>query len=158
VNIKLLALDFDLTILDIHTGGNWNSSAHELIPHVRAEMKCVIHRSLERGIHIAVASFSIQEQLIRSVLGGAIAIAHEIIVRGGRNRSEPLGKRKQLEEVVHDINTIHRNANVTPLTTILIDDDLNNVKRALTDGYRSLWFDPDEVNGFFQSIISLSIT
>ena len=35
IGINLLAIDFDRTIIDIHTGGRWEGSAEELVPHIR---------------------------------------------------------------------------------------------------------------------------
>ena len=33
--ITLVALDFDQTIIDIHSGGTWHESVDKLVPHVR---------------------------------------------------------------------------------------------------------------------------
>jgi hypothetical protein len=160
VKIKLIALDFDLTIVDIHTGGVWNRTALELVSHVRPEMQCLIQLSLAKGIQIAVASFSVQEQIIRDVIRDAIPPARDIVIRGGKNLSEPRGKRDQLAQVLHDIHSgaSGGDKSILPATTILIDDDKNNVRRAKEDGYRSLWFDPHNTQGFFDSIMALQKT
>jgi len=71
-NIVLVAFDFDKSILDIHTGGKWEGSASDLVPHVRPDMKCLIRNCLERDIHVAVATFSTQKDLIRQVLQEAL--------------------------------------------------------------------------------------
>jgi hypothetical protein len=159
VNIKLIALDFDLTIVDIHTRGNWNRNALELVSHVRPEMQCLIQHSLGKGVQAAVASFSAQEQLIRDVIRDAIPPARDIVVRGGKNRSEPQGKRDQLTRVLDDIRYgASGDKSILPTTTLLIDDDKNNIQRAKEDGYNSLWFDPHNAQGFFDSIMALQTT
>lgn len=159
MNIKLIALDFDLTIVDIHTGGAWDRTASELVSHVRPEMQCLIQHSLAKGVQTAVASFSVQEQLIRDVLRDAIPPARDIVIRGGKNLSEPHGKRDQLTQVLHDIHSgTSGDKSIIPATTILIDDDKNNIQRAREDGYKSLWFDPHNVQGFFDSIMALEKT
>ena len=61
----MIAFDFDLTIVNVHTGGHWSGLPSELARHVRPEMKCVMEESMRQGIHVSVASFSVQEQLIK---------------------------------------------------------------------------------------------
>jgi hypothetical protein len=153
VNIRLVALDFDYTITDIHTGGQWRSSAHELALHVRPEMKCLITKSIRKGLFCAVTSFSKQEQLIKEVMGEAIPLAKNTTVVGGRNRSEEQGKRKQLKAAMDS----YRNdvSSLAPSTTILIDDDTYNIRRARDDGYYAIWFNPDNAGDLFEAILTL---
>jgi hypothetical protein len=159
VKIKLIALDFDLTIIDIHTEGAWTRTALELVSHVRPEMQCLIQHSLAKGVQIAVASFSVQEQLIRDVIRDAIPPARDIVIRGGKNLSGPQGKRDQLTQVLHDIHSgTSGDKSILPANTILIDDDKNNIRGAKKDGYKSLWFDPHNAQGFFDSIMALQKT
>ena len=70
--IQLVAFDFDKSILDIHTKGKWKGPASDLVPHVRPDMKCLIRNCRERGIHVAVATFSTQKDLIQEVLQEAL--------------------------------------------------------------------------------------
>lgn len=70
--IQLVAFDFDKSILDLHTAGHWDKPATELVPHVRPDMKCLIRNCLERNIHVAVATFSTQKELIAAVLQEAL--------------------------------------------------------------------------------------
>jgi hypothetical protein len=172
VNVRLIALDFDLTIVDVHTGGDWTLSEHELAQHVRPEMKCLMQESSQRGLRIAVASFSVQESLIQQVLQRtmptvmATTTTARVPIRGGRNRSEPWGKRDQLTLVLDDINKSMNETTATattmtttnhvidPTSTILIDDDKNNIRVAQKDGYLSLWLDPQRMDGFFPALVS----
>jgi hypothetical protein len=154
----LIALDFDLTIVDIHTGGQWSSTPHDLASHVRPHLKCLIETAIREGLHVAVASFSAQEDLIRHVISETIPTSQDMIVRGGRNRSEPEGKKKQLAEALYSIRQRSDATDLSPSNTILIDDDKNNIRMAKSDGYYSIWFDPDNVDGFFTSITSMEKT
>jgi hypothetical protein len=151
-------LDFDLTIVDIHTGGAWQSTPHALVPHIRPQMKCLIETALQKGLHPAVASFSIQEQLIQETIKEGIPMGRNMTVRGGENWSDPNGKRKQLAAAISYVAQTSGEANLSPSNTILIDDDTNNIRIAEKDGFYSLWFDPDNVEVFFHSIISLKNT
>jgi len=45
VNINFLALDFDQTFIDIHTGGVWPGTLNELISHVRPEFRDLVVRA-----------------------------------------------------------------------------------------------------------------
>jgi hypothetical protein len=94
VNIELIAFDFDLTMIDVHTGGHWNGDAQELALHIRPETRCLVVEALERGLHVAIASFSRQDGLISQVLDEGIAEAsnYKIFVSGGNNKSEETGK------------------------------------------------------------------
>jgi len=48
-NINFVAIDFDLTILDIHTRGAWQGEACELIDHIRPFFLNFIPTVLSRG-------------------------------------------------------------------------------------------------------------
>ena len=67
---KLLCLDFDATLISIHTNGNWNEeSVADLVQYVRPLFKQLIPAILQRKtIAIAVVTFSSQLHLIQRVL------------------------------------------------------------------------------------------
>ena len=82
-NIELVAIDFDKTIVDIHTGGRWKHSPKRLSKHVRPSFRCFLsyclfqrQRSQQRSQKqkkrripvIAIATFSEQTKLIQQVL------------------------------------------------------------------------------------------
>ena len=50
VNINFLAIDFDQTFIDIHTGGRWPGTLHELIAHVRPEFRDLVVRACVRSV------------------------------------------------------------------------------------------------------------
>lgn len=68
VGINFLALDFDQTILDIHTGGNWKGSLEELFPHIRAVYAQLIKAALTNGMEVAIVTFTCQTKFVRGVL------------------------------------------------------------------------------------------
>ena len=70
--VRLVALDFDLTIVSVHTGGRWKKSSNELSNHVRYEVICLIDYCLEHDIAVAITTFSTQYSLILSVLNKSL--------------------------------------------------------------------------------------
>lgn len=163
VDVKLLALDFDQTIVDVHTGGTWKNDANSLSQHLRPEMVCLIQQSLENGIYFAVTSFSQQVDLIREVvMDGVVAQAKlkdhptTISIQGGSNYSDPKGKRLQLANAISEIKKQHRHSGIKAKKTLLIDDDKNNILLARRDGYQSLWLDPEHPINVLRTILDLT--
>ena len=70
LEINFLALDFDQTILDIHTGGSWKGTVEELYPHIRPEFKSLITSAIATNgeIEIAIVTFSCQTRMVRGVI------------------------------------------------------------------------------------------
>lgn len=66
--VKLLALDFDRTIVSIHTAGYWQGGVENLVQHVRPCFRKLIRAALKSTLHVAVVTFSMQTDLIRQVL------------------------------------------------------------------------------------------
>jgi hypothetical protein len=71
-----VALDFDRTLVQVHTGGRWEGTAEELAQHVRPQFTALVQAieksnlesSASTRIHMAVVTFSGQISLIRRVL------------------------------------------------------------------------------------------
>jgi hypothetical protein len=150
--IMLAAIDFDATILDIHTGGRWEGNERVLASHVRPEFKCYISRCLDNGIQVAVATFSTQTRMIARVLEEAIphSRATDIVVFGGDDyvKGYSQGKQSQLFLAMESFNKQQapsqgRVAPITPSATVLIDDDPVNIEVAMQDGYKTIHFLPD---------------
>lgn len=69
LSIKLVAVDFDLTILNVHTHGNWQFTAKSLASRVRPAFKQFLTAVLECDqLHVAVVTQSPQVSLVREVL------------------------------------------------------------------------------------------
>lgn len=156
---KLLALDFDLTIIDQHTGGEWPSSSESLLQHVRPEFAALMRAALDAKIELSVVTFSGQAELIRGVLQGVLGRsgAERVWLRCADGNWDPnvraageswglnwedgamRGKMKHLCSVWQAAG--HRNARIGPGHTILIDDDANNIDAASYLGVSAIYFD-----------------
>ncbi len=66
--IKLLALDFDRTIVSVHTSGYWKQGTPKLAEAVRPCFVALIRAALESSMHVCVVTYSTQAALIRDVL------------------------------------------------------------------------------------------
>jgi len=153
LEIEFLALDFDQTILEIHTGGHWKGTAHELLPHVRPMFRELIPAALDEGIHVAVVTFSTQIDTIRYILDqitdhrGA-----EIPIRGGfggnktfnyEGNGSVAGKQAHMASAVEELEARNMGLRLKRASTLLIDDDKANIRHALENGVRAIWLDPD---------------
>ena len=67
VGINFLAIDFDQTIIGIHTGGAWKGSVQELTTYVRPIFKNLIKEAHAASLKVAIVTFSPQIGFIREV-------------------------------------------------------------------------------------------
>lgn len=163
LGINFLALDFDQTILEIHTGGRWTSTLEELLPHVRPVFAQLIPAALENDIHVGIVTFTSQTStIVRGVLDhilGAQA-ASQIPIRGSdrtwryEGTGSMDGKQPHIASAVEELET-HFNVEITKATTLLIDDDVRNIRYALNDGTRAVWFNPRKPHMLLQNIMKL---
>lgn len=73
LSIKLVAVDFDKTIINIHTRGSWQFTSKSLVSRVRPSFKQFFTAVLNtNGLHVAVVTHSSQIPLIREVLEQAL--------------------------------------------------------------------------------------
>ncbi len=66
--VKVLALDFDKTIVSIHTCGFWQKGTPKLAEYVRPCFKALISAGLEKKLFVCIVTYSRQPALIRDVL------------------------------------------------------------------------------------------
>ena len=64
----MVAFDFDMTIVSIHTGGRYDGTAFELVQYVRPEFQCFMQQLLINNITMVITTFSTQKDLILNVL------------------------------------------------------------------------------------------
>eukprot|EP00554_Chaetoceros_debilis_P010075 CAMPEP_0194107700 /NCGR_PEP_ID=MMETSP0150-20130528/7519_1 /TAXON_ID=122233 /ORGANISM="Chaetoceros debilis, Strain MM31A-1" /LENGTH=183 /DNA_ID=CAMNT_0038796183 /DNA_START=115 /DNA_END=666 /DNA_ORIENTATION=+ len=160
--INFLALDFDQTIIDIHTGGRFKGTTTELARHVRPMFAQLITCAHDAGINIGIVTFSPQVQQIGHVMEIMFPeFAHEIVIRG-RDRSFHYegngmkeGKQPFMASAVEEIMTKNTNLVITKNTTLLVDDDADNIELALRDGVRAIVLDPDRSQLLVRDIISM---
>ena len=245
VGINFLALDFDQTILDIHTGGNWKGSLEELLPHIRPVYAQLIRGALTNGMEVAVVTFTSQTKFVRGVLdhifssclldgsmdaesleaigvttgrGNVVDTSHRIPIRGSdrtwryagagsmegkqphmasaveelearreedylrakavaraaRTRSSggnvtppPAGATDDDDEAVktpprtasntteNDDSTPNPPEPVTRKTTLLLDDDSRNIRYALHNQVRAVWFNPKKPHKLLPELMML---
>lgn len=77
LRLKIIAFDFDYTIVTIHTGGQWIDSASKLAEFVRPCFRDLIPALLKSDINVCIVTYSPQERLIREVLKIAMKNEHE---------------------------------------------------------------------------------
>ena len=91
--IRLVAIDFDLTLLRVHTSGRWMKCAEQLVSYIRPVFRQLIPALLRENIICAIVSFSPQVDLIRRVVKLAFPndakLGENIFVRGSVTDSPP---------------------------------------------------------------------
>uniref|UniRef100_A0A7S2I2G2 FCP1 homology domain-containing protein n=1 Tax=Helicotheca tamesis TaxID=374047 RepID=A0A7S2I2G2_9STRA len=162
LKINFLAIDFDKTIVDVHTHGQWKGSAHELSTHVRPLFQHLISAAIGADIKVAVVTFSPQCGQIKDVLEIALPESSNSIVVRGRDRTWSYvgagskdGKQSHMASAVEEIESMHEKLDISKNTTLLIDDDVNNIKVALLDGVRAVWLNPNKSHNLLKDIQAL---
>lgn len=96
--IKLIAVDFDKTLIKLHTHGFWHKGSEELARHVRPCFQHFLLTAINSEIHVAIVTFSTQIELIEGVLKLSFPsdTVDKILIRGGNTPPGPdnEGKRK----------------------------------------------------------------
>lgn len=79
LNIRLVAFDFDYTIVTIHTGGQWLDSPEKLAEFVRPCFRDLLPVLLKTpDLNVCVVTYSPQERLIREVLRISLKDEHDV--------------------------------------------------------------------------------
>eukprot|EP00594_Rhizosolenia_setigera_P002908 CAMPEP_0178942174 /NCGR_PEP_ID=MMETSP0789-20121207/1835_1 /TAXON_ID=3005 /ORGANISM="Rhizosolenia setigera, Strain CCMP 1694" /LENGTH=191 /DNA_ID=CAMNT_0020621529 /DNA_START=24 /DNA_END=599 /DNA_ORIENTATION=+ len=164
LDVKLLAIDFDLTMINRHTGGRWKDSPQALAKHVRPLFKELIPLANEFGIMISIVTFSSQVDLIRRSLDEAFigdSIMREMINNLPIQGFFPVsnlksGKKKHITNVRKEIKAKKPNLELSRSSILLIDDDLKNIDAALNDGYKAIGFNPYNPEQLLEDMMNLS--
>eukprot|EP00656_Telonema_subtile_P008864 TRINITY_DN14145_c0_g1_i3.p1 TRINITY_DN14145_c0_g1~~TRINITY_DN14145_c0_g1_i3.p1 ORF type:complete len:274 (-),score=29.92 TRINITY_DN14145_c0_g1_i3:34-855(-) len=162
--IRLLAIDNDLTLISIHTGGHWPGTAEELAEQARPIFKIIIEEAIQLRLYIAIVTFSSQPALIREMLTHMVDShidTSQIIVHGGllkvkdadgqelkpcpevRERYQGTGKQEHIACSVQHLEGKY-NLRINPDEVLMMDDDVKNLEEAKRHGIRALLFDPIE--------------
>jgi len=116
----------------------------------------------QRNIHIAIVTFSRQPNLIKGVLEAVLGVelAATIPIRGG-DRSWKYngvgsreGKQAHMASAVEELEQSGQ-VQITKSTTLLIDDDKRNIRTALDDGVRAVWYNPDKPHRMLRDLAQL---
>ena len=162
--INFLAIDFDQTMIDLHTGGRWKDTALELTEHMRSVFLHLVPAATNRNIRIAICTFSGQTKHIRDVLEYKFPnIVEMIVIRGNdrtweyRGNGFKMGKQQHMASAAEEL--VAKPAlgvtYVSKDTTLLIDDDPRNIRMSLKDGTRAIWFNPKDPNQLLDDILML---
>lgn len=164
MKVNFLAVDFDQTMIDVHTGGRWKESAASLASHLRPLFLRLVPLATDRNLRIAVVTFSGQTDRIREVLEIAFpSIADLIVIRGNdltweyKGSGMRHGKQQHMASATEELlaNPALGVREITRATTLLIDDDPKNVRKALEGRTRAVWFDPRRPDRLLDDILQL---
>jgi len=164
LKINFLALDFDQTILQIHTGGNWKGTAEELSRQVRPMFRDLIPAALDEGLHVAVVTFSTQIDTIRYILDELTDNrAGDIPIRGGfagrafdyDGKGSTEGKQAHMASAAEELEARNAGLKIARETTLLVDDDTKNIRFALQNGVRAVWLNPKNSSNLLQDMKNL---
>ena len=150
--INFLAIDFDQTMVDIHTGGRWPGKAKDLATRLRPSFLKLIPMAIDRDFYVAVVTFSPQTRLIAEVLGIAFPEhIDRICIRGNDGTWRYDGTGSQDGKQAHMASAAEElrrrfDADITRDTTLLIDDDSNNIEIAQKVGMLAVRLDPQKPN------------
>jgi hypothetical protein len=136
--INFLAIDFDKTFVSIHTHGNWPGSSSALSRKARPIFKVLIPLAMSKGIAVAIVTFSSQVRLIQQVIHDLFPELSSYIPVRGRDLSWDYkgdgckeGKQMHMASAAEELNSNSSiTSGITRVSTLLIDDDINNVSSA----------------------------
>jgi hypothetical protein len=142
--------DFDLTFISEHTGGRWKGTIPDLATKVRPLFKTLVPIAMRNGLLVAIVTFSPQVECIEGVLRHHFPeLAAHIPVRGNDGSwdyvglGNKLGKQKHMASAAEELNQVN-SVNIVRDTTLLIDDDVNNIRIALQNDVRAIRFIPED--------------
>ncbi|TDH72702.1 uncharacterized protein CCR75_003274 [Bremia lactucae] len=170
VGAKLVCIDFDATFVTVHTGGLWSGTPMALRTHVRRFFELLVPLLCENGINVAIVTFSPQVQLIRNVLKLCFSseVAAQLVVRGDdrtwtlthdqtktfvplwQTNGRHLDRKFKLPFLISAaLEVQHRSGGdvvICNRDTVLVDDDVVNIRVANDSGVVGVFFDPGERN------------
>lgn len=143
-------------------GGRWLGRAADLTPHIRPLFRHLIPAALDAGLKTAIVTFSPQVHMISAVLeeafpgkGGQITIRGEDGSWEYEGAGSTAGKQAHMASAVEEL--VARAGpdapTITRATTVLVDDDLNNVSIALQEGVKAYWCNPDDPDSLTQAML-----
>jgi len=178
--INFVAIDFDKTLISIHTSGKWVGNAADLSTKVRGFFLEFVPLIMSRGISVAIVTFSGEVKLIQQVIHTLFPdLAAMIPVRGKdlswdyQGKGAKDGKQRHMASAAEELNEMHNeNSNpcnmmctvngaveaakersITRATTLLIDDDINNIMVALNNKVRAVFCDPERTRNMIEDLL-----
>lgn len=170
--VKMLAIDWDLTMVSCHTRSQWYGTAEELGRHVRPVFRKLIIAAVASGLNIAVVSFSAQHKLILGALAEALPTidtsafavrcsdkswnlpekALREVFPGASSESQ--GKLTHLCSAVQQLclSDKENGLKILPKEIVFIDDDENNITDAHKHKVQAIWMDPRSPDMFLHTL------
>ncbi len=155
-------MDFDQTVINIHTGGRFKGTISELSSYVRPLFEHLITAAHGNGIKIGIVTFSPQTENIAQVLEMVFPdFASEIVIRGRdhsfhyEGNGMKQGKQPFMASACEELLAKNPEMTITKNTTLLVDDDSNNIRLALRDGVRAILLDPKRSHLLIQDILDM---
>lgn len=159
--INFLAIDFDLTMIDVHTGGRWAGTAKDLSTHLRPLFAALVPKAIAKGMYVAIVTFSPQVSMIADVLKEVFPdVHHKIPIRGQDGSWEYHGegsiggKQAHMASAAEELGQVNA-LTITRASTLLIDDDHNNVMIAFANGVKAVFVDPNRIDSLVQEFFEV---
>lgn len=151
--VRLICIDFDMTLIDTHTGGSWDGTAAQLATHARPMVLALIEEAVAADISVSIVTFSTQATLLYNVL--SIVLPREVVGELILRTADPTAPWSPVHGIptrasgkLHHVASSWEAAGLGDAqrcewsSVMLVDDDKTNVDRAAEWGARTAWFMP----------------
>ena len=160
--VKLLAVDFDMTLIEKHTQSKYSGSVLALSKKTRFPVKVLVKECLANGIKVGVVTFSSQKDVVQGVVDAAFGPTAASKLRlkchddtwwlppltqlppAWKFTSHAL-KLEHILSLVHDVYVECKQA-LRPENVLLLDDDLASVRLARKEGVKAVQLRAKEQN------------
>ena len=153
--INFLAIDFDLTLITEHTLGRWCGTIPDLAETVRPLFRVLVPMAMDRDISVAIVTFSPQVPVVLGVIRTVFPdYESRILIRGNDKSWEYTGngaregKQSHMASAAEELASSSPGLVITRNSTLLIDDDVNNIRIALANRVRAVRLLPDQLSRF----------
>jgi len=170
--VRMMTLDWDNTVISIHTKNGWYETGEELSRWVRDPFRQLIQAALKAGIFVAIVTFSIQTDLIIDALKHVFPRCCKKIPVFGNDESwdcscammkkfykKTVARQGKLTHMCAAAASSLKKRCKKPIVcsdVLLIDDDKNNINTARDQGVRACWLCPESPNAIFWRLKQLS--
>ncbi|RUS83229.1 hypothetical protein EGW08_008993 [Elysia chlorotica] len=135
--IKLLAMDFDKTLIDIHSRGVWDDGVDKLACHVQPCMRDLLEAAVVVAKEIYVQASTtefLQKQRAAAAAKDDAPGSDQTEGSSGVWPPQFKGKEAHIASVLAEISNDHSVA-VKKHEILLMDDDIDNIRTAITFGH-----------------------
>lgn len=152
--LRLLAIDFDQTLVKVHTSGSYDGPIEALVQQARPEFIHMIEIALAAGTSVAIVTFSPQAGMIRALLQSCMTA--ELAAQVQLRTADPTemwsgvpGLPSRQAGKLHHIASAWEGCGLGDAracdwrSVLLIDDDRLNTDTAEGWGARAVLFQPD---------------